>query len=319
MNNQLTDAEASALTERAFELLTKRLEQFGNILSAPHKKALHGIVEAFSQMTQGELQGRWAVGLAAGLGKSTSVVCWLAALLQHGLQNRVSVAVAAEEVEALCDLWKSLESMGVDMSHVGIKHSKAGARVPSTPDYDQKPILFICHARVRDKYLQQFNTYKGQPRQLLIWDESLIATYSQSCETNILTSIIGSMERLIRRDVDLRHADNVGARLLAVRGGRSGTEGEPGEGGEGNGETGVRHASHGMPPGVAGVSASSCSFAAPAARTGARHGSFPLTPLPSSPIRREGGEGTLTPLPSSLIKGEGREVQHNRVCLLGGG
>ncbi len=204
MNNQLTDAEASALTERAFELLTKRLEQFGNILSAPHKKALHGIVEAFSQMTQGELQGRWAVGLAAGLGKSTSVVCWLAALLQHGLQNRVSVAVAAEEVEALCDLWKSLESMGVDMSHVGIKHSKAGARVPSTPDYDQKPILFICHARVRDKYLQQFNTYKGQPRQLLIWDESLIATYSQSCETNILTSIIGSMERLIRRDVDLR-------------------------------------------------------------------------------------------------------------------
>lgn len=114
------------------------------------------------------------------------------------------MAIAAEEVEALCDLWKGLESMGVDMDKVGIKHSKAGARVPSTPDYDQKPILFICHARVRDKYLQQFNSFNGQPRNLLIWDESLIATYSQSCETNVLTSIIGSMERLTRRDANLR-------------------------------------------------------------------------------------------------------------------
>jgi hypothetical protein len=207
METKLTDAEALQLTERAHSLLLSRLEQFGNILSTPHKKALHAIVEAFTQMGQGNLTGRWAFGLAAGMGKSTAVVCWITALLQLGFGDRLSVAVACEEVESLCSLIDDLEELGVNVNEdgpIGLLHRKQSARRRATPDYASKPVLFISHARVKAKHLQQFNNYNGGPRDLLVYDESLVATYSQAVNMSSLSEIAGGMARQCQRRSEYR-------------------------------------------------------------------------------------------------------------------
>ena len=208
-NYTLTTDEAAQLTDLAYTTLITRLETLGNTPSEPHKKALHAVVVAFTEMAQGKLTGRWAFGLAAGLGKSTAVVCWIAALIRLGSQqDRVSMAVAAEEVEALCALIDGLEAVATVLgissetlkASVGLHHTKEDARRKPTPDYDKKPILFICHARVRDKHLQQFNSFNGKSRNLLVWDESLVATYSQACRSTLLSEIAGAMERRCRRE-----------------------------------------------------------------------------------------------------------------------
>jgi len=204
----LTTEEAARLTDLAYTTLIDRLETLGNTLSHPHKKALHAVVEAFTEMAQGKLSGRWAFGLAAGLGKSTAVVCWIAAMLSLKLEQRVSMAVAAEEVEALCALIDALEAVAARLNipaetlkaSIGLHHTKADARRKATADYDKKPILFICHARVRDKHLKQFNSYNGTPRNLLVWDESLVATYSQACRSTLLSEIAGAMARRCERE-----------------------------------------------------------------------------------------------------------------------
>jgi hypothetical protein len=204
----LTAEEAEQLTDLAYTTLIHRLETLGNTLSEPHKKALHAVVEAFTEMAQGKLTGRWAFGLAAGLGKSTAVVCWIAAMLHLGLEHRVSMAVAAEEVEALCALIDALEAVAAALdipretltASIGLHHTKTDARLKPTADYDKKPILFICHARVRDKHLKQFNTYNGKSRNLLVWDESLVATYSQACRSTLLSEIAGAMARRCERE-----------------------------------------------------------------------------------------------------------------------
>ena len=91
-------------------------------------------------------------------------------MIDLGLDDRLSIAVAAEEIE---NLWTALESLHVDMSKIGMRHSKE-----TTENYSKKPVLLICHARVRTKYLGEFANINGSPRSLLVWDESLIAMYS---------------------------------------------------------------------------------------------------------------------------------------------
>lgn len=220
----VTAEEAARLTDLAYATLIHRLETLRNTVSEPHKKALHAVVEAFTEMAQGKLSGRWAFGLAAGLGKSTAVGCWIAAMLHLRLEQRVSMAVAAEEVEALCALIDALEAVASALdipaetlkTSVGLHHTKADARRRATPDYDKKPILFICHARVRDKHLEQFNTHNGKSRNLLVWDESLVATYSQSCRSWSLSEIAGAMARGCQRNLDYRETHGEVSQYLDV-------------------------------------------------------------------------------------------------------
>jgi hypothetical protein len=220
----LTEDEAARLTDLAYTTLINRLETLGNTLSPPHKKALHAVVEAFTEMAQGKLCGRWAFGLAAGLGKSTAVVCWIAAMLHLRLEQRVSMAVAAEEVEALCALIDALEAVATVLglssetlkASVGLHHTKDDARRKPTPDYDKKPVLFICHARVRDKHLKQFNSFNGQPRNLLVWDESLVATYSQACRSTLLSEIAGAMARRCEREPEYQETHGEMSQYLDI-------------------------------------------------------------------------------------------------------
>ncbi|MDH5644003.1 MAG: hypothetical protein OEY63_07350, partial [Gemmatimonadota bacterium] len=183
---KLTDTEAHRLTDRAFSILIGWLERHNNQPNDLQKQALFAILDAMTNMARGTLTGRWAFGLQTGFGKSSCVLAWITALSELG-HHHISVAVASEEVESLCDMWESLLKMGVSESQLGLLHRKSTARVAPTPDYKAKPILLICHARVRNHYLDQFNSFEGQPRDLLIYDESLVTSYATACASPTIT------------------------------------------------------------------------------------------------------------------------------------
>jgi len=195
--------DAHELTVAARDKLTSRLESFGNRLSPPHRRALWEILKAYSEMASGERRGRWAFPLFTGGGKTQSIVCWLSAASEMGYLEDISVSVCASRVEALCELKRDLVNVaGIPEEKIGLRHSytydpeRAGApgyaSEPATEGNEDRPILLITHNLVKAKGgIERFNLYQGQPRTLLIWDETLIKSSSSSLQEVSIRSAIG--------------------------------------------------------------------------------------------------------------------------------
>lgn len=188
------------LTSNAHHLLIEKLEGFGNKPSADHQQALYALVQAMTDMAEGRLQGRYAFGIATGMGKTLSIIAWLATAHRLGRLDHISAAVAASKIEALCQLKRDLIGCGIPEEKIGLLHSDHDASESATADNEDRPIMLVTHARIMGGKLDSFTTYKGNPRSVLFWDESLIASESLFVVTNLLEGGIGFLERAYQED-----------------------------------------------------------------------------------------------------------------------
>ncbi|MFC3146700.1 hypothetical protein [Piscinibacterium candidicorallinum] len=160
------------LTRTAHSILVADLEGHGNVLSEMHSAALLELVDTFTGYAAGTESGRKAFPLPTGMGKTSAVVAFIAAM--HRLGCVVPVSVAASKVEALCTLKRDLVAHGVPVELIGLKHSVPDASEPSTGSASY-PIQLVTHARVRSgRDFDLFGTHDGQDRALCIYDESLM-------------------------------------------------------------------------------------------------------------------------------------------------
>lgn len=166
---------ASELTSLAHKLLTDELTRHGNGISRLHSYALWQLVSSFTDQGLQIRTGRYAYALPCGAGKTLSVISWITA--QHRLGLALSIAVSAQQIDSLCAIKSGLIDGGVPEKLIGIRHTK-GLTVawPDTGE-DDRPIMLGSHARIQGKEeIPGFCTYKGAPRSLLVWDESLISS-----------------------------------------------------------------------------------------------------------------------------------------------
>lgn len=172
------------------------LRRFGNDPSDEQWITLSKLLSCYSGIAFGAISGRWAWALPTGMGKTRSITAWLWAVNNLGL-NDISVIITASKVEALCRLKRDLLEAGVPEQKVGLVHSykhdpemaeayKIGERKeltsgyasePITEDNQDRPFLLLTHQRIKGKNgIEQYNVYKGRPRSLVVWDESLIVS-----------------------------------------------------------------------------------------------------------------------------------------------
>lgn len=187
------------ITAVAHQRLLTALEGYGNRPNADHQQALFALVQAMTDMAEGRLQGRYAFGLPTGMGKTLSIISWLSAVTALGLSH-ISVAVAASKVEALCQLKRDLIRAGVPSDSIGLLHSHHDASEPATADNDDRPIMLVTHARIMGGRLGTFQNYRGSARNVLFWDESLIASESLFVVANMMEGGIGFLERAFQDD-----------------------------------------------------------------------------------------------------------------------
>jgi hypothetical protein len=166
----------STLTQYAQRNLISSLERFGNHLNTDHKQALVALVDGMTRMAEGRLKGRWAYGLPTGTGKTRAIIEWTSSV--HSLGHPYNLAVSASRIEALCTLKRDLIANGVPAEKIGLLHNDPEASEPATDDNDERPFMLITHQRIRanEQNLRQYNFYQGQPRSLLLYDESLFAS-----------------------------------------------------------------------------------------------------------------------------------------------
>jgi hypothetical protein len=168
------------LTRQSFDALRAQLEGHGNQLSQEHTEALFALCGLFTESAQGKRPGRWAFSLPTGMGKTSAIVAWCSTLSRLGLDH-ISVAVSASKIEALVELKLAMMRQGVPEERIGLLYAPNGNRyeLPPTEANDDRQIMLVAHNRIRmrdghDLFMQ----YRGKRRDLLIWDESLLASDS---------------------------------------------------------------------------------------------------------------------------------------------
>lgn len=185
------------ITTPAFEHLKRNLVKFGNTLSLGQEQVLYGTLRAYTDMAQGKVQGRYAIPLPTGFGKTQSITAWIYQLYQSGIKD-ISLAVCATKVEELCLIKRQLISENVPDDFIGLFHSyqydqkfaedfmnkkselpQGFASMPSSKNPRSERVLLMTHQRVKGGIESwQLAFFKEQPRNLVIWDESLFVADS---------------------------------------------------------------------------------------------------------------------------------------------
>jgi hypothetical protein len=182
------------LTAKAQTRLVYSLQKFGNVLSLPHKKALYTLVESFFRMATGALTERWAFPIATGCGKTRAIIeC--CATLHHANNTTLSVVVCASRIEALCTMKRDMLACGIPESKIGLIYTAgklAKYSEPTTEENSGRQFLLISHQRIANKkHLQQYNSYLGEPRSLIIYDESLLVSDIEHFPVDKLCKALG--------------------------------------------------------------------------------------------------------------------------------
>lgn len=194
----------ATLTHEAFESLCKTLAENGNVLSEDHRTALYALCGLFTESAQGKRPGRWAFSLPTGMGKTSAIVAWCCALSRLGYDH-ISVAVSASKIEALVELKTAMMARGVPEERIGLLYVPNGTpyALAPTATNDDRQIMLVAHNRVRMKDGHDaFMTYRSKRRDLLIWDESLLASDAHGVSVRELNGAIGYLEGIWRGTED---------------------------------------------------------------------------------------------------------------------
>lgn len=194
------------LSSRAHALTVSKLESYGNRLSGCHVSSLGFLQRELSRLTFCIKRGRYAYPLPTGMGKTQSVVGFCTALVQEGFDDK-SVVVSATKVEALAGIKRDLIANGVPEERIGLIHSyrydpapprgalpEGYASEPATDENDERQIMLVTHNRIKGGKLDRFNWYKGKPRDLVIWDESLLVSRSRLLSSRSLEKSLGHLK-----------------------------------------------------------------------------------------------------------------------------
>ena len=211
------DLLSHKITLPAFQHLKANLEKYGNVLTPGQEDVLLGTLRAYTDMAQGKIQGRYAIPLPTGFGKTQSITSWIYQLYKSGIKD-TSVAICATKVEELCSIKRQLLDEGVPDYYVGLYHSykynrekaeafidkgeplpQGFASLPATDRPQRKQILLVTHQRVKGYTgVNRYNVYKGRVRDLVIWDESLFISESVWVDLLSIRSAFGGLKILAK-------------------------------------------------------------------------------------------------------------------------
>jgi hypothetical protein len=183
LNQALTPAECDGLTRTAAAMTKARLTAFDNELSSAHAEAIEREADLMTKLATRQLSGRHAVPLDCGLGKTQTLVHWSAAVIKADLP--LSVLVCTSKLEELAAIHAAMREAGIPEADLGIMHSS-----PSNPAYPKpttgnasRRIMLATHQKVKGGNLTlDITHYQDHPRDLIVWDESLIVSSANSVE-----------------------------------------------------------------------------------------------------------------------------------------
>ena len=173
------------------EYTVQIIEKYPNKLDERHREALKDLATELASVALEQPGTRSVVSLSTGLGKTSSIIGFAKAI--DVLDLDLSLMVAAEKVKGLCDLKRNLVCDGVPEESIGLYHSYAGP-VWMPPDklgdLGNRKIVLCTQNWLKKSWneIAPDLLYQGRERDLVIWDESFIASKAKGIQKAKLLS-----------------------------------------------------------------------------------------------------------------------------------
>lgn len=175
-------------------VFSKSLIDFGSSLNLQAEKAFDSLIKTMDEGFRGLLKPAFYLSpIDTGMGKSLCIKSFLKALVINGSIHNSGILICLQtkaEIESFiedCKLEKRLFSVLVYNDPLNDKGRGEAGR-------GEVPVLFTTHKMVRSRCVTSFAEakdffYKGKPRKLRLWDESLLPAEPVSFSIDMLASI----------------------------------------------------------------------------------------------------------------------------------
>ena len=176
------------------KVFTKSLTDFGSSLDLPAEKAFDSLIKTMDEGFRGFLKSAFYLSpIDTGMGKSLCIKSFLKALVINGSVHNSGILICLQtkaEIESFikdCDLDRKLFSVLVYNDPLNNNGRGEAGR-------GEAPVLFTTHKMVRSRSGTSFSEakdflYRGKPRNLRLWDESLLPAEPISFSIDMLASI----------------------------------------------------------------------------------------------------------------------------------
>lgn len=171
---------ASSLSALALSEVSRQLEEYGSSLRGKHRDAIEALLEALEAGLTGTLTPHYHLSaIDPGIGKSLSVATFLRVWKDEGFHPDASVLIG---LSRLTEIDSYIKAAGLHRDDVAVLTSDVERNDLGVPKdrHGQARIMFTTQQmivrRTRGKEFakaEEFH-FRGRPRQLRIWDESLL-------------------------------------------------------------------------------------------------------------------------------------------------
>lgn len=192
------------LNTKVLSNLNSLFNKYGHKPSKEMVQALKEIIETLTSMALGKADNKYFLSsIDPGVGKSTAIIQWLKVFLEStycaleevgvliGLEQYDEIQRFIDECKLASDQYAVFVTEGHPLNDLGYGKYRA----------NRAKVLFTTKAQIRIKSAgKQFKDvkqfyYKGKPRQVRIWDESLLVGKALTINRTAIGSLLETVER----------------------------------------------------------------------------------------------------------------------------
>jgi len=172
--------DQASVAELLADILASLERYSGITVPKSQKEALEKVVNLFIALYEKSITGWYCIPMGVGTGKTQTVLHFIKFLAKHDIKREFSVAFSLERIDEINESYDELIKAGVPSDYVAKVHSKTDP-IPLEKLKDH-PVIIHTHYKMRGySYKDELFSYRGKPRRLMIFDESMQNGLSTSC------------------------------------------------------------------------------------------------------------------------------------------
>ena len=183
---------ASPIADQTLEQVTELLQSYGSSLDGDRRVAIRALLASLEAGLTGQLERAYHLSaIDPGIGKTLSVATFLREWKRRGFSPESSVLVGVSRLE---EIETYLKHAGLDQTDIAILTSVESTNAMGCPtsQHAEARVMFTTQQMIESRTkAKQFGDalefhYRGQPRVLRIWDESLTLAKPQTLRVDDL-------------------------------------------------------------------------------------------------------------------------------------
>lgn len=195
-----------SITDTAFTTLTDFFKQKGSLPEGEYADALKSFFWALEAGLKGELAPRYyLLSLDPGMGKTTAIIHFIKAWREAGFQPPSSILVGVSTLDEVREL---VTSIGLEPSEFAVLTGERAEDRPGLPEaeHGRAKVMLTTQAMIRSRTRGRSFAetgdfhYQGAPRQLRIWDESILPARGVVLRLDALRALVSHV-RPVRPDL----------------------------------------------------------------------------------------------------------------------